>query len=256
MTGRPAQRFERREAWGNLAEAPDIQRKVEVFGETIPDGVRTILDVGCGDGAITNALAERWDVTGTDSSAAALEHLRTAAVQASAVALPFEDSSFDLVMSSQMLEHLDDADYRRAIAEMSRVTRDHLLISVPYREDLGLRQIRCPRCGLRAHVWGHQRAFTIDSLVRDLAGFEAVDVRIFGDLQEPPWPRPVLWAFHALRFQYRPDGQLPLCEGCGNDDYSAARGFPPGAGPLKAAIDRVRRRPPLPFWISVLARRS
>ena len=107
----------------------------------MPGTVRTILDVGCGDGALTVRLAEEWDVTGADMSAVALEHVKTAAVQASATDLPFADGSFDLVLSSEMLEHLSPGDYGRAISEMSRVTRRYLLLTVPYREDLRFRQV-------------------------------------------------------------------------------------------------------------------
>ena len=81
-------------------------------------------------------------------------------------------------------------------------------------------------------------------------------MRIFGDLQEPPWPRPVVAAFHALGFHYRPEGQMAVCGRCGNTDYGAARGFPPGAGLLKRGLDAARRRPALPFWVAVLATRS
>ena len=128
-----------------------------MFEEMIPPDVSRILDVGCGDGAITDRLAEAWEVTGVDASAAALAHVQTTAVQAPATALPFDDGAFDLVLSSEMLEHLTDEDYKAALSEMARVTRRYLLLSVPYREDLGFRVIRCPRCGWRGHVWGHRR---------------------------------------------------------------------------------------------------
>src|SRR5919109_2717274 len=102
----PANRFESGEMWGRLKDAPDILMKVRIFREMIPDEVATIVDVGCGDGAITNALGLQWAVTGVDSSRSALQHVTTEAVLADARELPFPDASFDLAMSSQLLEHL------------------------------------------------------------------------------------------------------------------------------------------------------
>lgn len=249
-------RYEREGLWGSLAALPDIRQKVDVFKHTIPDDVETILDVGCGDGAITNELNRHWKVTGVDSSRAALAHVTAEAVEAEASALPFPDKSFDLVLSSQMLEHLNADDYLRAVAEIRRVARRYVLISVPYREDLGMRLVRCPRCGWQGHVWWHRRRFTIDSLVRDLAGWDPLDVRLFGEMQEPPWPRAVLWTFHnVFRGFYTWPGQNAVCERCGNDDFAGVRGFPPRSDQLKRWIDRAGRRSRRPFWLSVLARR-
>jgi SAM-dependent methyltransferase len=249
--------MERVELWGSLKDAPDIHEKIRVFSDMVPEQVRTIVDVGCGDGAITNALGERWDVTGVDASSVALEHLTVEAVLADARRLQFSDAQFDLALSSQMLEHLDDAGYRAALNELKRVARDFLLVSVPYREDLGMRMIRCPRCGKRQHVWGHVQRFTVGSLARDLSGFDVIEARVFGDLQDRPWPRPLLWAIHnVFGGWYMADSQKPQCERCGNTEYAGVRGFPPHSDRVKAAIDRVSRSSPLPYWLAVLARRS
>jgi SAM-dependent methyltransferase len=249
-------RFEQEAVWGHLADDPKIQHRAGMFEQIIPGDVESILDVGCGDGAITNRLADRWDVTGLDLSPTALEHLRTTAVQGSATALPFADRTFDLVLSSEMLEHTSDDDYRAALAEMSRVTRHHLLLSVPYREDLGFRTIRCPRCGWRGHVWGHRRSFTPESLLASLEGFSAAEVRIFGPLQEPHWPRWLLSVAHnVLRSYYSAPGQSPMCERCGNIDFAATRAIGPGLRRLNGRAQQ-RRRPRMPFWMAVLATRS
>jgi SAM-dependent methyltransferase len=249
-------RMERAEIWGDLKDAPDILEKVRVFREMIPEEVETIVDVGCGDGAITNALGRQWAVTGVDSSRTALQYVTTKAVLADARELPFADASFDLAMSSQMLEHLDNATYDAATAELRRVARKYLLVSVPYREDLDMRMIRCPACGSREHVWGHVRQFTPESLIEDLADFEPMDIKIFGDMQDPGWPKPLIWAIHnILRRWYPPEGQNPQCSRCGNTDFAPMRRFSPYLNLVKSAIDRVRLEPQNPYWLAVLARR-
>jgi SAM-dependent methyltransferase len=51
-------------------------------------------------------------------------------VQASALALPFADNTFDLVLAIEVLEHLPDP--RQALLEIARVASDAVVISVPW----------------------------------------------------------------------------------------------------------------------------
>lgn len=249
-------RFEQRDVWGRLTDDPKIQLRARIFEQMIPGDVERILDVGCGDGAITNRLAREWDVTGVDTSSTALAHLATTAIEASATRLPLADDSFDLVMSSEMLEHMPRAQYGEAIAEMRRVTRRYLLISVPYREDLKFRTVRCPRCNWRGHVWGHKQTFTAESLIADLEGFTAAETRTFGPLQEPEWPAWWLWTVHrVLHSYYYAPGQHPLCEQCGNTDFTEARSLHPVLRRVNQRL-QPRGRPRMPFWLAVLAVRE
>ncbi len=100
-----------------------------------------VLDVGCGPGSITVDLAARiapGEVVGVDTSAAVLHVARQAAQDAGlanvrlqvadAAALPFEDSSFDVVHAHQVLQHLTDP--VAALREMRRVTRPGGVVAV------------------------------------------------------------------------------------------------------------------------------
>lgn len=96
------------------------------------DGKR-VIEVGCGTGELLLALgrASRPErVVGLDPDPAmiaqAVEKLaaadvRTTFVLGGAEALPFPDASFDLVVSSLMLHHLDGATKRAALREWRRV---------------------------------------------------------------------------------------------------------------------------------------
>lgn len=82
-----------------------------------------LLDVGCGGGSHTAAFgAAGWDVVGIDVSEAQLELARERGcevVQGSAESLPFEDASFDAVVSTWT--HTDVDDWPAAAREMRRV---------------------------------------------------------------------------------------------------------------------------------------
>ena len=87
------------------------------------------LDVGCGPGALTAALAEQLgtaNVCGVDPSEPFAEACRrripgTEIAVASAEALPFRDDSFDAALSQLVVNFMADAE--TGVREMARVTR-------------------------------------------------------------------------------------------------------------------------------------
>jgi uncharacterized protein YbaR (Trm112 family)/SAM-dependent methyltransferase len=98
-----------------------------------------ILDVGCGDGAATALLAERahgHTVVGADWSQMALERARRRGLtllraSLDGCGLPIPDQSLDVVVFSEVIEHLVDTD--AALDELVRVLRPggSLLLSTP-----------------------------------------------------------------------------------------------------------------------------
>lgn len=84
-----------------------------------------LLDVGCGGGSHTAAFgAEGWDVVGLDVSDAQLELARgrgCEVVRGRAESLPFEDASFDAVVSTWT--HTDVDDWPAAVGEIRRVLK-------------------------------------------------------------------------------------------------------------------------------------
>ena len=90
-------------------------------------GIKTVLDVGCGDGQIGRALsANGAAVVGVDPtwgqiSVAAERGNGPLYVCASASSLPVANASCDAVLACLVFEHIDDVD--SAIAEISRVLK-------------------------------------------------------------------------------------------------------------------------------------
>jgi SAM-dependent methyltransferase len=98
---------------------PTWQRHVAAYGGSegwLGDGL--VLDLGCGVGHSYHLLAPR-ETIGVDVDPAALEGQDRRTVVADMRALPFDDASFDSVISVQSLEHVPDPE--RAVAEVARV---------------------------------------------------------------------------------------------------------------------------------------
>ena len=99
-----------------------------------------VLDAGCGDGVLSVLMANKGAVViGCDFSVpnikaakgyAAEHHIANVEFLVGDVEhLPFPDSSFDLVVSSHVLEHLPDFD--QGLREVMRVTKKRAIIAVP-----------------------------------------------------------------------------------------------------------------------------
>ncbi len=108
----------------------------ELWERAAPESV---LDVGCGEGVLTVDWAERLGdgrVVGIDLDDPKLRaewekrtrpNLEFRAEEATR--LSFRDSEFDLATAIEVLEHVPEPE--ATVAEMARVARRHLLVSVP-----------------------------------------------------------------------------------------------------------------------------
>lgn len=96
-----------------------------------------ILEIGVGEGEVITRVRQRFPgvpVTGLDLPDEHLaEHWHAAGLPCcfgDATRLPFPDDAFDLVLAIEVLEHIPDPD--AALGELARVTRGHLIASVPF----------------------------------------------------------------------------------------------------------------------------
>ncbi len=105
-----------------------------IAGLALPAGAR-ILDAGCGSGRNMVELARHGSVTGVELSQPSVELARARqsgeVIEGSVLELPFESDSFELVVSLDVIEHLEDD--LGALRELHRVVAPGgaLLVTVP-----------------------------------------------------------------------------------------------------------------------------
>jgi len=158
-----AELYNRKEIWGRPLEA--YQRNVlRDILRLLPEDVQSILDVGCGDGLITNALPENIRVVGFDVGEASLSHIKRETMIGTATALPYKDGEFDLVMANDVIEHIPDGDYQKVLSEIQRVAKRFIIITVPFMENLNSARTFCTKCGTTYHVNHHQRAYGVTEM--------------------------------------------------------------------------------------------
>jgi SAM-dependent methyltransferase len=170
---------------------PTVDRKFERIVAALRAHLpcRSLLDAGCGDGRYFHVIAadpptER--LVGCDISERILATARETAarvglspelVRANIESLPFEDESFDVVLCTQVLEHLLSPG--EGVRELARVLRPGgvLLLSVDHARNTVTRVLYAPRLavvgalGLRnrhAPVLFPEHRFQVDELERTL----------------------------------------------------------------------------------------
>ena len=120
-----------------------FHRATIVLIERYTGGSGRVLDAGCGIGELCQRMdSERFDLVGIDISSAYLRHARERSpgvrfVHGKLEKLPFPAASFDMVVATDVLEHvlhLDDV-----LRELLRVLKPggHLIARVPVEPSIG-----------------------------------------------------------------------------------------------------------------------
>jgi ubiquinone/menaquinone biosynthesis C-methylase UbiE len=151
------------------------------------------LEVGCGEGVIADRLHRRFgEVVALDLPDAGLRadwrgYRGPRFLHASAHRLPFEDGQFDLVVAAEVLEHLPDP--VQGLAEMARVGRRHLVLSVP-REPIfrGCNLLAGRYVGTLGNTPGHLNHWSARGFVRLVS--RVAEVREVSN----PFPWTTVWA--------------------------------------------------------------
>ena len=157
-----------------------LKEKIVKVVELIPEDTKTIVDVGCGNGVITNVLGQQYDVTGVDRSEHALSMVKTKKVKANSENIPLPDHSFDMVFSSELLEHLEDGVFQNTIQEFERLTKKFIFITVPNSENPDKLLIKCPSCQFIYNSPNHLRRFKADDFNKLFPNYRLLKQFSFG----------------------------------------------------------------------------
>lgn len=110
--------------YNELYEKEQLE-KLRIVKKYIKKG--SLLDVGAGTGISTRFFEDICDCTALDPSEEMLKHYKGKKVIGRAEELPFEDKSFDNVISITALHHCD---IDKAIKEILRVVKDDGVVIV------------------------------------------------------------------------------------------------------------------------------
>ena len=180
----------------------------------LPSDINNILDVGCGNGLITNQLPNSLHVVGLDRSEEALKYVKKETVLGDILQIPLDDESFDLVICNDVLEHLTSEEREQALRELARVSRQYILITVPFLEDLNQGITKCADCGKYYHLNHHLFSFDLDITSKLFESFNYYCIRqvLSGDISYGEPPEIILMRRLLSDF---PPHQVPVCLHCG-----------------------------------------
>lgn len=253
MPRAPLSPFERPAIWDRCSSREE--QRIAATVDLVPPSLDSVLDVGCGDGRLLHVLARRARrAVGVDLHLEPLRRLKVRSVAGSAVQLPFRDCTFDLVLATEILEHLFPQDRQLAIAEMRRVSRELILISVPYRENLLEEVCRCAECGREFHRYGHLDAFDRDSVGKWGVGLIPERVATIVPIAKAHRLPPLYWLRYRVGRSYQWDGDA-RCPNCGGEAEHKPGNVVGRA--TRALIGRMNRLVPLTEegWLVALFRK-
>jgi tellurite methyltransferase len=158
------------------------------------DGVRTVLDAGCGGGRnLVYLLRGGYEVHGVDRDARSVQRVRGLAAElapglppenfqvAEVDAMPFADAAMDAVISSAVLHFAaDEAHFARMVGEMWRVLRPGGLLFARLASSIGIETRVRPLGGGRHHLPDGSERFLVDE-----AGLLARTEALGGVLLDP-----------------------------------------------------------------------
>jgi len=140
---------------------------------------KKVLNIGVGGGIFEKlALKNNIDVYSLDPSENTINIIKNLIGKDKAKIgysqnIPFNNEFFDIVVMSEVLEHLEMETIKQTLQEVKRVLKNNgkFIGTVPYNENLKEQLVVCPNCGEKFHRWGHIQSFNEQNLSNLLLKF-------------------------------------------------------------------------------------
>lgn len=149
-----------------------------VAGTALSNNAR-VLDFSCGRGDVIAAclplLKDNQEIYATDFSDTYVRRVTErftseprfkGAILTRSLPTPYQANFFDVVMATEVIEHLLDSELEGMLAECHRLLNPggRVFITTPNDEDYDAAKVMCPECGCTFHRWQHVRTWTVDTL--------------------------------------------------------------------------------------------
>lgn len=165
----------------NYRTSENETRRLESILSLIPENCQTALDVGARDGFHVSNMADRFEkITALDLTEPEISMKNVECVAGDIKKLQFPDSSFDLVMCAEVLEHIPEEFLGAACSELARVSKKYLMIGVPYKQDTRVGRLKCQNCGNVNPPWGHVNEFDEKKLLSLFQGLIVEKMELVG----------------------------------------------------------------------------
>jgi len=166
-------------------EARGVSRQIQIrrarFAQKYIKASDHVLDIGCGDGFLTNAISAFCQrVIGIDNSLTGIslardrvDNAKVALLISSASNLPFKDDTFDIITLFEVIEHIPAESVKNTVEEIKRVLKDGGKIIVTTPNSRNLQNIICRR---RMVSTKHEKEYSQAELLRLLSDFEKIEL--------------------------------------------------------------------------------
>ncbi len=171
-----------------------------------------VLNIGVGSGYLESLLIQAGvDIYCLEPSNRTIEQIREKfslseekAKVGVAQSIPFPDEIFDVVIMTEVLEHINPGETETVLKEVRRVLKKGGIFigTVPADEDLSKSIVVCPYCNARFHRWGHMQSFSKQRLYDLLKRFfGSVEVKriYFLEWQQLNWKGKIIALFKMLQ---------------------------------------------------------
>ncbi len=166
------------------ASAREQERIADILA-SIPKEYSSVLDIGARDGYISNLLTRVFAaVTALDLETPEVSNERVVAVKGDITKLDFPDNAFDVVVCTEVIEHIPTYLLEQACREASRVAKRAVLVGVPYKQDRRTGATHCVFCGRENPCWGHVNDFDEAKLKRLFEGLTPIRTSFVGQTKD------------------------------------------------------------------------